>query len=309
MISLTDESRKRAFAFLRTGARPLERRLARARFEGWSYAPVLDALEGFRNADGGFGSAIEPDVRTPSSSALGTCLALRVLREAGCGFDDEMVRGAIDFLVETCDRASMTWRVVPPDANEHPHAPWWHDVKGSLAKTFDGFRIIPRALAVSHLHAFSKLVPPGFLAEVTEAAVDAIERAPVLGSGGGSDLEYTIELAETPDLPPDLRGRLGRRIRSAIPDVVERDPIRWGTYCITPLRIAPRPDAFGADLIRDELEAHLDFTIGHQAEDGAWDPTWTWGDSYPEIWPIAREEWRGILTLETLTALRAFGRA
>jgi hypothetical protein len=29
---------------------------------------------------------------------------------------------------------------------------------------------------------------------------------------------------------------------------------------------------------------------------------------YPAVWPQARLEWRGEITLETLTTLRAFGR-
>ena len=308
MIRLSHEAGAEAFRFLNSRARPLEQRLARARLERGLYEPVLEALSDYRGSDGGFGHGLEPDARTPSSSALCTCLALRVLREAGCDDRHEMVRGAIEFLIESYDPGPKTWRVVPEDANEHPHAPWWHDEDGSLARTFDRFLIIPRALAVSHLLTFSSLVPPALLAEVSEETVETIERVPTLGGGGGSDLEYSIELCETPDLPPALRDRLERRIRTAIPEAVVRDRDRWRKYCITPLRIARRPDALGADLIRVELEAHLDDTIRRQSADGAWDPTWNWGDAYPDVWPVARTEWRGILTLRALTSLQAFSR-
>ncbi len=53
---------------------------------------------------------------------------------------------------------------------------------------------------------------------------------------------------------------------------------------------------------------HLDYQIMHQTPEGPWDPDWSWGGSYPESWKQAKQEWRGQRTLETLTALRAFGR-
>ena len=53
---------------------------------------------------------------------------------------------------------------------------------------------------------------------------------------------------------------------------------------------------------------YLDYQIAHQTPEGAWDLTWAWGDSYPEVWAQAKLEWRGHLTLEAVTQLRAFGR-
>jgi hypothetical protein len=72
--------------------------------------------------------------------------------------------------------------------------------------------------------------------------------------------------------------------------------------------VAPSPHSLGAELIWEDLQVHLDYEIDHQSPAGTWDPTWTWGNSYPEMWEQAKLEWRGHLTLETLTALRVFGR-
>ena len=130
----------------------------------------------------------------------------------------------------------------------------------------------------------------------------------VLGTGGGSDLEYVISLAESKNLSQSYAARLKNRIQKAIPAAVIRDPTKWSSYCATPLRIVPSPQAIGADLIQDELQMHLDYQIMHQTSEGTWDPAWSWGDSYPEVWEQAKLEWRGHLTLETVTQLRAFGR-
>jgi hypothetical protein len=61
-------------------------------------------------------------------------------------------------------------------------------------------------------------------------------------------------------------------------------------------------------MLRDGLEEYLDYEIDRQTVEGSWEPTWTWGEMYPDVWEQVKREWRGALTLEALTALQAFGR-
>ena len=308
MKQLSHEAFERARRFLVMQARPLERALFEHWFEEAAVDGVLTELAHFQNEDGGFGQALEPDCRTPSSSALATGIGLRMLRVLECPANHSMVRKAVTYLIATYDGKSQVWRAVSSDTNSFPHAPWWHDENGSLARLFDNFRIIPRALIVGSLHHFSTLVPADWLDGVTEETVRYIENVEVLGGGGGSDLEYAINLAEAKNLPPHYRARLVTRIRETIPTAIIRNPAKWDTYCITPLKIVPSPKSLGADLIQDELQMHLDYQIEHQTSEGTWDPTWSWGDFYPDVWKQARAEWRGYLTLQTLTTLKAFGR-
>jgi hypothetical protein len=308
MKQLSREAFARARQFLMTQSRPLERALFGHRFEGAGVEGVLDELARFQNEDGGFGRALEPDLRTPSSSALATGIGLRMLRELECLANHAMVRKAVTYLTTAYDDEVQGWRAVSSDTNSFPHAPWWHDEDGSLAQLFDRFRIIPRALIVGSLHHFSTLVRPGWLGEVTEETVRYIEMVEGLGVGGGSDLQYAISLAEAKNLPQHYAKRLEARIREAIPTVVVRDSTQWDSYCITPLRIVPSPQSLGADLIHDELQRHLDYQITGQTPEGSWDPVWSWGGTFPEVWAKAELEWRGHLTLETLTQLKAFAR-
>jgi hypothetical protein len=308
MNQLSHEAFGRARRFLKTQARPLDRALYEHRFEGGSVDGVLAELAHYQNEDGGFGHALEPDMRTPSSSALATGIGLRVLRELGCSTEHPMVRKAVEHVLATYDPESKVWRVVPYDTNEHPHAPWWHDEAGSLARTFDQFLIIPRAQIVALLHHYAALVPADWLDDVTRDTVAAIEVAESLGAGGGDDLASAIDLAQAEGLSPDLRRRLVDRIRAVVPEVVSRDPQEWSSYCLPPLKVAHSPQSLVADLLEDALQLHLDYTIAHQITEGTWEPAWTWGELYPEVWPQARLEWRGEITLETLTMLRAFGR-
>ena len=121
-------------------------------------------------------------------------------------------------------------------------------------------------------------------------------------------LIYALRLAETEQLPTDLKRRLVSRVRSVIPAVVSHDAQEWESYVITPLRVAPSPRSSVADLLRQDVQAHLDYVIEHQGEDGSWAPTWTWGDAFPEAWQDAEREWRGRLTVQALRVLRNFDR-
>jgi hypothetical protein len=278
------------------------------RFEGGSVDAVLNALAAYQNEDGGFGHALEPDMRTPRSSALATGIGLRVLVELDVPAGHAMVRKAVEYCLSTFDPETKVWRVVPLDTNDYPHAPWWHDEAGSLARTFDDFQLIPRAEITAALHHYATLVPADWLREVTEDCIRAIEAQEPLGAGGGDDVVYAIELAGADGLPSDLKARLVARIRAAVPAVVCRDPEEWSSYCAAPLKIVRSPHSVGADLIADALAEHLDYTIDHQTDEGTWEPNWTWGEMYPEVWPQAKLEWRGEITLATLTMLRAFRR-
>ena len=63
-------SLERAADFLWRNARLLERTMFAQEFLGGPPDAVLNALMAYRNADGGFGSALEPDVRAPGSMPL-----------------------------------------------------------------------------------------------------------------------------------------------------------------------------------------------------------------------------------------------
>jgi len=307
MRKVAPEAFERARRLLKTEARPLERALFEHFFEGAPAEGAVEALAGFQNEDGGLGHGLESDLRTPSSSALATGHGLHWLKELGQPADLPIVRRALHYLERTLDHEAGVWRIIPPDANDHPHAPWWHDEGGSLARTFDGFLIIPRAQLVGLLRHFG--AAPGRLEALTEQTVDDIVAMEPLGGGGGDDLAYALELAESGTLPAPLYERLAPRLRAAAERAVTRDPEQWAVYSIPPLKLAPRPDSLVADLFPEALQANLDWLIERQSADGGWDPTWSWGELYPEVWErVARPEWRGHLTLNALLSLRAFGR-
>ncbi len=295
--------------FLSTEARPLEWALFEYRFEGAAGERVIAELASYQNADGGFGRALEPDVRTPSSSALATGIALARLAEVQSSPHHQMEVDAVRYLRSTFIEETQVWRVIPTDANDYPHAPWWHDEDGSLARTFDDFLIIPRAQLVGLLHTYSALVPAPWLDDLTEATVTGVETLHEDAlAGGGDGLRYALDLAETDSLSSLFRERLLAWLSDLALRVVCTDPDEWGGYCATPLKLAPARESALARVLWDDLQTYLDYVIAQQTAEGTWEPTWTWGGLYPEVWTEAEREWRGYLTLETLTSLRSFGR-
>jgi hypothetical protein len=219
-----------------------------------------------------------------------------------------MVRAAIGYLVDTLDPDRYVWRVVPEDTDSYPHAPWWHDAGGELERTFDHFLLIPRARLVALLARYESEVSSQWLEDLIEHTVTAVKRSDSLGSGGGSDLQYALELLESPGLDPRWRAKLDSHLRRAAVQAIARDRNKWRQYCVTPLTLAPLPTSSVADDIRKTMDEYLDYVVQNQSESGTWDPTWSWGESYPDAWALARREWQGSLTLETLTSLAAYGR-
>lgn len=298
----------RAVDFIYEQGRPLERALFTWHFHGSERQVVLRTLAAFQNDDGGFGNALEPDLRTPLSSALATGIALNLLVELAADVNEPMLIRVVSYLIDSINMDTMCWRVIPNDANKAVHAPWWHDKEGSLERTFDDFLIIPRVQLTALLCHFAALVPHEWLVRMVEESIRAIEQNEDFGSGGGSDMEYAQLLSIAPGLTVDQRARLEKRIRMAGLQVVSRDPAEWTTYCITPLKLAPRPDSLLGRDLKAEVERHLDYLVEHQDEAGAWWPVWSWGDFYPDVWPQARREWAAIITLENLRILRAYNR-
>src|SRR5215470_6541415 len=88
---------KAAEQFLAGHARVVDRRVYQRLFGGGSAMPVRDAVAAYRNDDGGFGHALEPDCRASASQPATTELALRLLHLADA-WDESLAAAACDWL-------------------------------------------------------------------------------------------------------------------------------------------------------------------------------------------------------------------
>jgi hypothetical protein len=71
--------------------------------------------------------------------------------------------------------------------------------------------------------------------------------------------------------------------------------------------LAPSPIDPLAETSGDAIQMNLDYEIDHQNADGSRSHTLSWGNLYPDSWPIVEREWKGVNTLAMLRSLRDFG--
>lgn len=285
---------ERAQDFVWRNARLLDRRRMELLLTGsdTSRARLVDALRAYRNPDGGFGHALEPDLRTPLSQPQPAEYALRVLDETG-RLDDDLVRPLCDWLLTvTTPEGGVPF--VLPSAREHPHAPWWATDERSPPADLN-----PTAAIAGLLLKYDVDHP------WVEPAVDLCWRE--IAAGDRPDEAHAFVATFTFLEHVDDRGRAGDAIerlgaRLIADGHVTMDPTAEG-YVHGPLAFVPGPDARTRRLFTDDaLDASLDALAGGQLADGGWPIAWE-----PPS-PAAELEWRGAVTVSALRDLRSWGR-
>ena len=118
-----------AAEFMAARARVLDRRVFQRLFQGGAPEPVRDAIAAYRNDDGGFGHALEPDLRAAASQPAAVEMALRIM-DAADAWDEHLVRGAVDWLASIAPAEGGATFVLPT-LSQGPHAPWWVPAEGN----------------------------------------------------------------------------------------------------------------------------------------------------------------------------------
>ena len=115
-----DRSLERAAEFIWRNARLLERAMFAREFLDGSSGAVVNALVAYRNPDGGFGNALEPDVRAPGSMPLHCEQALRVLQEADIR-NLQLASGAAEYLSSVAEPSARV-EIVSAEFDHYPRA-------------------------------------------------------------------------------------------------------------------------------------------------------------------------------------------
>jgi hypothetical protein len=279
-----------ATSFIWSNARLIDRyRLAHQFREGEAQS-VLATLRAYQNADGGFGNALEPDIRAPISQPQPCELALHVLDELDA-MDDPMVSGICAYLQSITTPDGGVPFVLPMD-DEFPRAPWWNTEPDPPAA------VNPTAAIAGLLHKHHVAHP--WLAPATEFCWRAIEQDRAWEGHDFLVLFTFLQFVPERGRAEKAFERLGRQLLDG--GVVSLDPNVEG-YVFLPLQFAPTPDSPQRRLFDDDtIERHLDALVGRQQADGGW-PI---GFEPPS--PAALLEWRGSVTVSALQTLRAYGR-
>jgi hypothetical protein len=280
-----------ATAFLHANARVLERRRFDLLFHDGSADAVVHALRAYRNDDGGFGHAIEPDMRAPTSQPVGVHTALEILHEAGV-HDDAMIQAAGDWLTGiTRDDGGIPF--VLEGALAYPHAPWWQYSDESSA--------IQTPINAAAFHRLG--ARHAWLDAADEFCFRTIDRLDLSGltTEPGYALQFGVAFLNAHPDAARVEEALDELAPALEPlNTAEPDP---GAEVTSALDLAPTPADRSRRLFDEAtIDRHLDALEQAQQDDGGWRVSW------PDWNPAAALEWRGVATVNALRILRANGR-
>lgn len=291
----------RAEQFVWLTARVLEQRLFAYHFLHGAPDAVEAALDAYRGEDGGYGHALEPDLRGPVSQPLHTVHALRVLDAIGrCA--GQRVERVCRYLtsVSTPDGALPAVR---PGQRGYPTAPFVPVVDDPPSE------LLATGPVVGLLHRNE--VWHAWLFRATDFCWRAVES---LEKSHPYEVEAAVAFLDSaPDRPraEAAADRLGRLVREQ--RLAALDPDDLGAYPVAP-GYAPGEHHFPHDFAKSpaslarawftdgEMARSLDHLAAEQREDGGWPVRWRQWAAAPTL------EARPMVTIEALRTLRAYGR-
>jgi len=275
--------------FIWENARLLERVIFEYHFCDGSEERILKTLRAYQNEDGGFGHALEPDLRAPDSQPLFAAFGLKTLYDCKIR-DAEMAYKVCDFLSRYAD-LEQGIPIILPSSRKYPRAAHWRNQWEQPA--------------------FDHLIGLVGLANWQGVRHPWLQKAVEIGVGRMATTQYTDAhtilttfclLESLPDqtTTDGLFDKLAKELFEA--DFFYADVPVTG-YGLTPLTSAPTPDSYCRRIFSDaQIEAHLEDLESKQEGDGGWPIYWE------PPGEMAQWEWRAQWTVSALYTLRAYGR-
>jgi len=293
---MTSPDIQAAERFLAASARVLEKRRFERLFAGGEAAPVRDAVAAYRNRDGGFGQALEPDTRCPGSQPLATDFALRALLDTDA-WDAALAEGARTWLAATAPAGGGAV-FVNESVKDWPHAPWMVPEDGQPASLTATGLLAGTLYAAAPRHAAPEAGP--WLQQATGLIWSRIDALTTSNPYEMRALLWFLDNVPDRDRAQAAAAKIGPMIFDQ--EMVALDPATPGEVHF-PLDFAPLPNSIARPLFDPPvIEANLDHLAAAQRDDGGWMFNWmAWS-------PAAERDWRGHVTVDALRVLRANGR-
>jgi hypothetical protein len=289
----------RASAFMASHARVLDRRRfdVIATHDDAARHSVIDALDAYRNPDGGYGWGLEPDLRARESQPGGALHAFEAIADAG-----PVTSPHVGALLEWLTSATLPDGGLPfalPIADPAGCAPLW--LGGDPAES--SLQITSAVAAQAHRAARwdPTVRDHPWLATATRFCFDAIRG--VDDAPFAYVLSFALQLLDAAtDTRPEAHELLVQLGRHVPPDGALAVAGTDGET-LHLLDYAPEPDRPIRDLLDPAaVAADLDRLEQGQLDDGGW------AVDYPSYSDAARLEWRGAVTVGAVAILRRNGR-
>ncbi|HSB65243.1 MAG TPA: hypothetical protein VLD65_01615 [Anaerolineales bacterium] len=277
-------------SFIWQNARMLDRAIFENYFLDGSPDRILSIMRLYQNPDGGFGHALEPDLRARESQPLFIEFALRTLYDCQL-HDPEIAYRACDFIASHSDLTRGIPTLLPssqsyPRAEHMLHAGWLEPAMDRLVGlvgmlNWQGVQHpwLPGAVDVCLQHLATTIYDDSHTILTAFCLVESVSKQ-------RSDNQLFDKLSQ--DL---LKANF----------FCLEVPIK--SYGLTPLIFAPSPTSYCRKIFTDDqIEAHLDELLSQQQADGGWPIMWRPPSE------MANCEWRAQKTVMALATLHAYGR-
>jgi hypothetical protein len=282
---------EKAANFIWEHGRLLERRLFEYLVLGGSRDGVLSAIKAYQNEDGGFGNALEPDLRTPESQPLFVEFGLRTLYEAGIR-EPELALRVCGYVSKLADlREGIA--TITASSRRYPRAAHW-DNPASEQPSFD------RLASIVGLLCWQGVKHP-WLDQAIEACLQHMRATRYEDAHTIMNAFCLLESLPQTDEVHTLFAKLRDELFQARFFCPEAPPRSYG---LTPLDFAPVPDSYCRKLFPDAMiEDHLRVLADQQEDDGGWPISWE------PPGETARLEWRAHRTLRAVVTLESYRKA
>jgi hypothetical protein len=282
---------RRAAAFLAGHGRVLDRRRFELLTGEGDARAVLAAVDGYRNADGGYGWGLEPDLRAGESQPAGALHAFEVFAEVA-----PVTTPRAEELCDWLEKATLPDGGLPfalPVQDPTGCAPFWAQADPKVST------LQSTAFAAGMAHRVAKHDPAvkghPWLAKATRYCLESIaamEKQP-----------HAIELAFAVKFLDALQGPEAAELLTRLGRFVPADglvPVAGGSEgeTLRALDFGPPEGLLDPGVIQEEL----DRLERQQQDDGGWTVDFA---SYS---PAAALEWRGYATVQAVATLREAGR-
>ena len=276
--------------FIWKNARLLERAIFELNFFSGSPGHVLEILRTYQNDDGGFGHALEPDLRCPDSQPLFVEFALRTMYDCGLR-EAEMANKACGFLSRHAD-FEVGIPLIFPSSRLYPRA-------AHMDSPYPEQPSMERLTSLVGLVCWQRISHP-WLSQAIEICIQYITRVSFNDAHTIMNAFCLVEALSQERNVDSLFSKLAEDLNKA--SFFNLDP-QAKTYGLTPLTFAPSPNAYCRRIFTDtQIEHNLTALEAQQELDGGWPIQWEPPSEMPHL------AWRAYKTVMALSTLRAYGR-
>lgn len=297
----------KAREFIYRNARPLDLARFQYHFENGSKEAVMNALSYYQNADGGFGSAVEPDCWNPNSIPLHSGSAGDIIARE-IDYEDSkhpVVQGLLNWYASGKHFNGKKWAIMVPSNNDYPHAPWWHtDSNSSCYADYNGTAQIA-GFIVRYADKDSDLFKLGV--RIANEAIDALSPDEIRDMHTCTCYIRMADLFEranaTEYIPFD---ELKQKLHKSTHKLIVTDTSQWNGYVCQPSTFLNSNKSEYYPENKDIAEYECEYIINTQFDDGSWNIGWNWGGKYPDEWAISKNWRKSQWIIQNLLYLKGF---